>query len=106
MILEIETFGMAILFDLLLVVEAGSPRRLPGGAVLSLPELPPIAAGKGAPTRLRLTLHCGQGTDVQVTGSWLYETLKGKARKLWVDEVEVLIDRRAITNVLIEKKVS
>ncbi len=105
MVFEIETFGMAILFDLLYVVEAGSSRRLPGGAVISLPELPPIAAGKGTPTRLKLTLHCGRETDVQVSGNWLYETLKGKARKLWVDRVEVLIDRQAITQALIEKKV-
>lgn len=104
MVFEIETSGMAILFDLLHVVEAGSSRRVPGGAVINLPELPPIAAGKGTPTRLKLILDCGRETDAQVSGNWLYETLKGKARKLWVDRVEVLIDRQAIIKVLTEKQ--
>ena len=104
MIMEIEIDGMAVLFDLLVNVEAGATSRVPGGATLSLPKLPSLQAAAGTATRLRMNLQCGLGTDAGVTGSWLYEKLKGRARKLSMDRVAVPIDRAAIIKTIRAKK--
>ena len=104
MVIEIEIGGMAVLFDLLVNVEAGASSRVPGGAILGLPKLPSLQAASGTPTRLRMNLQCGLGTDAETTGSWLYEKLKGKVRKLWIDQVVVPIDRTAIIKIIRAKK--
>jgi hypothetical protein len=97
MLLEIETHGFAVLFDLLVGVEPGARCRVPGGAVLHLPKLPPLNPGPGAPARIALRLECGWGIDSEVTGNWLYEKLKGRVESLRVDGTDVPIEREAIT---------
>jgi hypothetical protein len=103
MIIEIEASGIGILFDLLHDVEAGASNRVPGGATIALPELPSVRTAD-ATTRLSLSLQCGLGVDAGVTGSWLYEKLKGRARKLWINKAEVRIDRAAITQSITANK--
>lgn len=97
MLLEIETYGFAVLFDLLVSAEPGARCRVPGGAMLCLPKLPPVNPGPGHPTRVELRLECGRDIDANVTGNWLYEKLKGRVRSLRMDDAEVTVDREAIT---------
>ena len=104
MVMEIEIEGMAVLFDLLVEVEAGAHSRVPGGATLSVPRLPSLQGAAGTATRLRLNLQCGPGVDAEVTGSWLYQKLKGRARKLSLNRVAVPIDRAAIIKTIRTKR--
>ncbi len=104
MILEIETSALAVLFDLLNHVEAGANTRIPGGAEITVPELPRVRSGHGEPIRLFVNLSCGLSVDARVTGSWLYEKLKGKAQKLWINKAELRIDRSAITKAITANK--
>jgi hypothetical protein len=97
MLLEIETHGFAVLFDLLVGVEPGSSCRVPGGGILHLPKLPPVNPGVGKPARISLRLECGPGVDARVTGSWLYENLKGRVQRLRIDDADEPVDREAIT---------
>jgi hypothetical protein len=100
MLLEIETQGFAVLFDLLVGVEPGASCRVPGGAVLRLPKLPPVNPGAGKPVTISLRMECGPGADIRVTGGWLYERLKGRVRRLRIDNADVVVDREVITRSL------
>jgi hypothetical protein len=104
MTLEIETSGMAILFDLFPQVEAGASVRVPGGATLSVPKLPAVRSVGNATAKISMDLSCGLGVDVSVTGPWLYEKLKGKSRKLWINGAEIRVDRVAIINAITSNK--
>jgi len=100
MLLEIEIQGLAVLFDLLFLVEPGVSCRVPGGADLHLPVLPPVAPGPGRAVAVTLRLDFDMGMDSDVTGNWLYQKLKGRVDSLRVDGVPTLVDRETLVRCL------
>ena len=100
MLLEIEIQGLAVLFDLLYTVEPGAMFRVPGGADLHLPALPPVSPGPGKSVSVTLRLDFDHGMDSDVTGNWLYQKLKGRVESLRIDGVPTLVDRETLVRCL------
>lgn len=100
MLLEIEIQGLAVLFDLLYVVEPGANCRVPGGADLLLPALPPVNPGPGKAVSVALRLDFDLGMDSDVTGNWLYQKLKGRVDSLRIDGAPTIVDRETLVRCL------
>lgn len=101
MLLEIDIFGFGVLIDLIVPVENGASRRLPGGAVLHLPEAPPpFSATPGKPATVTFNLECGSGVETRVTGNWLAQTFKGRVEQLRIAGAVVALDRDSIVAAL------
>ncbi len=101
MLLEVDTYGFGVLLDLVVPVEKGAMRRLPGGAVLRLSEVPPaVSPTPGKPTCITFHLECAPGVDTRLGGTWLYLTLKGKVEALRIAGTQIAVDQESIINCL------
>ena len=92
--------GLGVLFDLFACVESGASSRVPGGPTLHLPQLPPVSPGAGKAVTVALRLECGPGIDARVTGTWLYQKLKGRVSSLRLDGAPTLVDRETLVRCL------
>jgi len=103
--IEIETSGPLLAFDLLggpKTLSVGAKASLPGGAVLRLHEMREHRAAD-FPTLLQLGLSFGTGAAASLAASWLYDKLKGRARALRIERMEVQIEEGQIRKVLVER---
>ncbi len=103
--IEVETSGPMLAFDLFgrpSNLTTGTKVSLPGGAVLELHSMREQRV-LDLPTLLKLGLTAGSSVAGSLAANWLYDKLKGRARSLRIDRMEVQIEKGQIEKLLIER---
>jgi hypothetical protein len=99
---EIQTSGPLLAFELLgrpKSIEIGKPVPVPGLGTLCLEEMREQRS-VDLPTVLKFGITFATGAVSSLAANWLYEKLKGRARSLRIDRVEIQIDEGEIKKIL------
>ena len=102
--IEVDTLDRQLGFDLFgpgKSLGPGVSTELPGDATLTLERLH-IRKAIAVPETLQLVLTFGGGIATGLVANWLYDKLKGKAKKVRIDRVEIQLDEGEIKRILTE----
>jgi len=103
--IEIETSGPLLAFDLMI-----RPRSLGTGTTATIPdvgvvELKSMREQRAAdlPTIITIAVSVGANVGASLVANWLYDKIKGRARTVRIDRVEVHLDKGEIQRVIAER---
>jgi hypothetical protein len=103
--IEIETSGPLLAFDLL-----NRPGSLASGTIATIPdvgvvELTSMREQRSAdlPTIITVAVTIGANVGASLVASWLYDKIKGRARTVRIDWIEVQLDKGEIQRIIAER---
>lgn len=102
LIIELETTGPLLALDLFGKTTPGASTVIPGPAILTIQQMREQRA-LDVPTLLTMALEFGKDVGIGLVSAWLYDKLKGRARAVRINRIEVQLDKGKIEKVIAEQ---